>query len=715
MISKSSSNTCSDTCNKPTVCYTQPIYSLVDTTCQKLPILQPMISKSKQTQSHCEPCDNTPQNKMCVPAGGVSTSDGNCGVTYTFPTAANQALVSSMDSMGNLTVDFQPVNFSGGNTGGGTSSPLLEGNLIDIANNVVSVDLSEAQVGSPAVYGSTYVIGVDGLSHLLPSVQVATQETAITTLNSSTVNLQAGSAGNGHTGLTANVKIDPSTSNSITVTNGGLMSSLTPVQVVSGLNGGGVPTAGTYSVSVNGQGVPSLTASLQGGGTETSVTVNQTSSIELISNGTAGHTLTANLQGYGAAIVGYHMRKGSAGIEWVPAPVTNETALTVNNTNQTVILTAGSGNGHTGLSANVRLDPQSNNALVSSSNGLYVPTPSATAANLGYNASSTQGVVTSSSGSSATIPTVTTSNAGLATPSMLNSIHVPMTVGTSNSVSLTTSGTNNQTLTAEIAGYSGAGLNQIPSKTAGGITWITPSTGGSGATDLSYTASPTNGIVVSSSGNNATLPLVTGTNAGLSTPALFTNSHVPMTIGTSNSLSLTGTGTNGQTLGGEIAGFSGAANGTVLTRTAGGVAWSTPATGGGATTNTDIFSIQVEADWFTTANETSNASPIMFVDSTGAFANGVITGVMFSLNGAALNAASTSSDNATNATTVQLLKNGTVVPTTSALTINAGAKKVFFATTGTQSFVNGTDELSVKYISGDTNKHILVQVALKSV
>lgn len=42
------------------------------------------------------------------------------------------------------------------------------------------------------------------------------------------------------------------------------------------------------------------------------------------------------------------------------------------------------------------------------------------------------------------------------------------------------------------------------------------------STNLSYTASPTNGIVVSSDGNNATIPLATGTNAGLLAPADFT-------------------------------------------------------------------------------------------------------------------------------------------------------------------------------------------------
>lgn len=44
---------------------------------------------------------------------------------------------------------------------------------------------------------------------------------------------------------------------------------------------------------------------------------------------------------------------------------------------------------------------------------------------------------------------------------------------------------------------------------------------GSGSTNLSYTPSPTDGTVVSSSGTDATLPLADGTNAGLLAPADF--------------------------------------------------------------------------------------------------------------------------------------------------------------------------------------------------
>jgi hypothetical protein len=52
----------------------------------------------------------------------------------------------------------------------------------------------------------------------------------------------------------------------------------------------------------------------------------------------------------------------------------------------------------------------------------------------------------------------------------------------------------------------------------------------SGGTDLTYTASPTNGVVNSSTGTDATIPLGTGTNAGLLSPAQFTKlGHVSVT------------------------------------------------------------------------------------------------------------------------------------------------------------------------------------------
>lgn len=53
--------------------------------------------------------------------------------------------------------------------------------------------------------------------------------------------------------------------------------------------------------------------------------------------------------------------------------------------------------------------------------------------------------------------------------------------------------------------------------------FIESTTGGSGATNLGYTASPTNGIVTSDTGTDATLTLVDSTNAGLASPTMKSN------------------------------------------------------------------------------------------------------------------------------------------------------------------------------------------------
>jgi len=55
-----------------------------------------------------------------------------------------------------------------------------------------------------------------------------------------------------------------------------------------------------------------------------------------------------------------------------------------------------------------------------------------------------------------------------------------------------------------------------------GSAWIDLTSQGSGSTNLGYTASPTNGVVTSSTGTSATIPLATGINAGLLAPGDFT-------------------------------------------------------------------------------------------------------------------------------------------------------------------------------------------------
>jgi hypothetical protein len=726
---------------------------------------------------------------MCVPDGGVAISNGDCGTSYTFPSAENQALVSYRDSAGNLHVDFRNTTFTGG---GGGSVVLIEGNLIDINSSnssspIISVDLSEAPIGAPAVYGASYVIGNDGQAHLLPAVSVASAETALTTLGSSTINLVAGTTGNGHTGLSASVRLDPSLTNLTNVTATGLLTTITPTLIATSLNGGVAPTAGAYNVSVNGSGLPSLTVSLAGGGTETSVTANTTASIILNAAGTANHTLSSEIVGYAGATIGHHPTKGNAGIVWVAPATFTETPLTVNNTNNTVLLGAGTtGNGHTGLTANVRIDPAAGNALQSSISGLFVPTAGIT--NLGYTPAITQGTVTSSSGANAILPVVNSTNAGLATPIMLANTHPAASTTNGASVSFTTN-VSSQNISAEINNYASAGFGQIPSKTAGGITWVTPAAGGGvGTTNLSYIASASNGVVVSDTGIDATLPLVNSTNAGLATPAMFNATHVAMTTIDGASIDFVTSGVNNQTVTAEIVGYVSAVAGTVLTKTAGGVTWSTvsggsPTTGdltaqinGAASTqisvtggvnsvigasgavvnvsnfvgttasvigkaglvpapvvgemgeflrgdgtwavptmvsaSTAIVSRQVEADWFTTAGQTSNLSPILFINDSGAVANGVMTAVMFSLNGAGVNAGAVATSVAAATTTIELLRNGVLVPTAVPLTLAVGARKMF--TTIANLTFNNADDLQVRYVTGDTNKHIMLEIALRS-
>lgn len=63
---------------------------------------------------------------------------------------------------------------------------------------------------------------------------------------------------------------------------------------------------------------------------------------------------------------------------------------------------------------------------------------------------------------------------------------------------------------------------QLPNKAAVVETFAMLSDITGGATNLGYTASPTNGIVTSDTGTDATIPLADGTNAGLLKPAKFT-------------------------------------------------------------------------------------------------------------------------------------------------------------------------------------------------
>lgn len=88
-----------------------------------------------------------------------------------------------------------------------------------------------------------------------------------------------------------------------------------------------------------------------------------------------------------------------------------------------------------------------------------------------------------------------------------------------------------------------------------------------GGADLSYTPSPTQGVVVSSSGTDATLPAANGTNAGLMVPSQFNKLAFITITGAVNLDSVAGashaavtlagtTNTNPLTLSGQTLGFS---------------------------------------------------------------------------------------------------------------------------------------------------------------
>lgn len=52
-----------------------------------------------------------------------------------------------------------------------------------------------------------------------------------------------------------------------------------------------------------------------------------------------------------------------------------------------------------------------------------------------------------------------------------------------------------------------------------------------GESNLSYSASPTQGSITNDNGSGAVIPVVDGTNAGLATPQMLANSHLPASAG----------------------------------------------------------------------------------------------------------------------------------------------------------------------------------------
>lgn len=121
----------------------------------------------------------------------------------------------------------------------------------------------------------------------------------------------------------------------------------------------------------------------------------------------------------------------------------------------------------------------------------------------------TTAVVASSTGSDGTITEATSSIAGLMLPAQVDklaTIPVNLTEFTQDTVASFLVAGSNISLT-----YNDTGNSLTIASTASG-----------GATNLSYTASPSNGTVVSDTGTDATVPLVDAVNAGLMGPSQHT-------------------------------------------------------------------------------------------------------------------------------------------------------------------------------------------------
>lgn len=73
------------------------------------------------------------------------------------------------------------------------------------------------------------------------------------------------------------------------------------------------------------------------------------------------------------------------------------------------------------------------------------------------------------------------------------------------------------------------------------LTWSNITMAGGGSTNLTYTASPTNGVVNSDTGTDATIPVVDVTNAGLVTPTMKSTWDAKQNIPTDENITTSGT------------------------------------------------------------------------------------------------------------------------------------------------------------------------------
>jgi hypothetical protein len=630
-------------------------------------------------------------NKMCVPKGGIMVSDGNCGTNAMFPTKENQVPISVKNADGSFSLDF------GDMVSGGSSSTQIQSDWNQTVTTALDYIKNKPTIPTAWTCNDTRnCLGItnttNGKMLLVNGVISYVADTATTVSNS----IVAGA-------LTTTVNGVTSTPVTLPVP-----TPLTPTAVASLLNNNATAANGSYSISIVG-GVPTLVTALSGGGTETSITANNSSTVALTASGTANHTLVASLVGASTATIGQvPTSNGTGGITWT-TPVAS--------TNGTVTSVSASG-GTTGLT--------------------FFGSPITTSGTLtlgGILGTTNGGTGLSTLGTAGQVLTVNPAGTGLvySTPSAVSGANLTTSTtgltlngGTTATGATLIAATVNYNLVTGIGGLT-AGTPAVYGTTlvvgADGQTHLLPTlpAASTGTTNLSYTASPTNGIVVSDTGNDATIPLVTATNAGLATPLMLANDHPAMTTTDGASVDFT-TNVATQVVTAEVSGYTAATVGQIPTKSATGITWvnaptqlsftngiNSVLTGSGTAAlpyQYDValpfnLDLEVGGGFFTAVNQPSKPKAFPLTKSVG-----TITKAIFQLTAEQVDAATPLSDNALVATSASLMKGATVLATG---VIPVGSRSISVTVTG--ATFNSGDDLTLRYNSGDTDKMISVSFA----